>query len=139
VSFRGSKVLGGRVFIMKKMGKWKLPPNVDHGVVHAYNKMRVGFKVQVEWGIGGLKWKWKCLMKIFDSTKPKFSHLFQATCSLHHLSWWLPMDFTYKVIGYQNLDPIAQGCRRHYVQVDELIWICSTSWYSIKMGTIIIQ
>jgi hypothetical protein len=48
-------------------------------------------------------------MKIFDSTKPKFSHLFQATCSPHHLPSSLSMYFTYKVIGNQNLDPIAQG------------------------------
>jgi hypothetical protein len=43
------------MFIMKKMGRQKLPPNANHGVIHVYNKMHVGFRVQVEWGIGGLK------------------------------------------------------------------------------------
>jgi hypothetical protein len=43
------------MFIMRKMGRQKLPPNVDDGVIHAYNKMHVEFRVQVEWGIGGFK------------------------------------------------------------------------------------
>jgi hypothetical protein len=50
--------------------------------------MHVGFKVQVEWGINGFKWKWKHLMKKFDFKKPKFSHLFQVnvifTNYFHH-------------------------------------------------------
>jgi hypothetical protein len=32
--------------------------------------MHVGFKVQMEWGIGGLIRKLKCFMKTFDATKP---------------------------------------------------------------------
>jgi len=42
----------------------------------------VGFQVRREWGIGGLKSKWKRLMKHFDSTKEKNSHLFKATTLL---------------------------------------------------------
>jgi hypothetical protein len=34
-----------------------------------HNKNNASFKVRVEWGIGGLKSKWRRLMKIFDSTK----------------------------------------------------------------------
>jgi hypothetical protein len=70
--------------------------------------MLVRFKVQVEWGIGGFKRKWKHFKKIFDSTKPKFSHLFQANVFLInylHCDW---MDFTYDVIEDQNFDPIVQ-------------------------------
>jgi hypothetical protein len=48
----------------------KACPNANH-VVQTFNKMHVGFKVYVEWGIGGLKRKWKHdLMKWFDSTIP---------------------------------------------------------------------
>jgi hypothetical protein len=43
--------------------------NVDYDVIKAYNKMHVTYGVQVEWRIGGLKRKWKWLMKRFDSTK----------------------------------------------------------------------
>jgi hypothetical protein len=49
------RYLGEEMFIMKRMGRQELPPDVDHGVIQVYNKMHVGFKVQVEWGISGLK------------------------------------------------------------------------------------
>jgi hypothetical protein len=32
----------------------------------------------MEWGIGGLKFKWRRLMKCFDSAKEKYSCLFKA-------------------------------------------------------------
>ncbi len=44
----------------------KLAPHANHDVVQTFNKMHVAFKVQVEWGIGGLKRKWRCFMKRFD-------------------------------------------------------------------------
>jgi hypothetical protein len=34
-----------------------------------HNKNNASFRVRLEWGIGGLKSKWRRLMKIFDSTK----------------------------------------------------------------------
>jgi len=40
---------------MKKMGKQEFPLDVNHGVVWVYSKMHVRFRVQMEWGIGGLK------------------------------------------------------------------------------------
>jgi hypothetical protein len=40
--------------------------DVDHAEVKIYNKMHASFKVQVEWGIGGLKKKQRCLVKKFD-------------------------------------------------------------------------
>jgi hypothetical protein len=36
-----------------------MPLDVDHNVVQTYNMMHVRFRVQVEWGIGGLKRKWR--------------------------------------------------------------------------------
>jgi hypothetical protein len=64
------------MFIMRRIGQWELAPNADHAAMRTYNKIHVNFKVQMEWGIGGLKKKWKCFMKMFDSTKPKYAHLF---------------------------------------------------------------
>lgn len=76
------KYLGEEMFIMKRMGKQKLPLDVNHGAIQAYNKMHVRFKVQEEWETSGLKSKWRCFMKRFDSTKPKKFHLFQASVIL---------------------------------------------------------
>ncbi len=47
------------MFIMKRIRRCEIGLNVDQDVIRAYNKMHVGYKVQMEWGIGGLKRKWK--------------------------------------------------------------------------------
>ncbi len=60
--------------------------------------MHVGFKVQVEWGIGGLKRKWRHFMKKFDSTKPKYAHLFPTIVLLIYFLHGRHMDLTYEVI-----------------------------------------
>jgi hypothetical protein len=38
-------------------------------VFKSWTKIMQVFEVRVEWGIGGLKSKWRRMMKIFDSTK----------------------------------------------------------------------
>jgi len=43
----------------------------DLGMMDAYNKIHVGYTMHVEWGMRGLKPKWKRLMKCFDSTQKK--------------------------------------------------------------------
>jgi len=53
----------------------------------------------VEWGIGGFKGKWRFLMKMFDSTKPKYSHLFQVAAHLTNFLHMRRMDFTYEIVG----------------------------------------
>ncbi len=60
------------MFIMRRIGRWEITPNADMDIVHAYNKMHVGYIVHVEWGIGGLKRKSRRFMKSFDNTKPKY-------------------------------------------------------------------
>jgi hypothetical protein len=69
--------MGKEMFIMRRIGRQEIVPNVDMDIMHPYNKMHVGYLVHVEWGIGGLKRKWRRLVKNFDSTKPKCSHLFK--------------------------------------------------------------
>jgi hypothetical protein len=53
----------------------------------------------VEWGIGGLKRKWRRFMKRFDSTKSVYSHLFKFGALLINILHKRRMDLTYKVIG----------------------------------------
>ncbi len=56
------------MFIMQRIGRRGITPNSNMYIVHAYNKMHVGYKVHVEWGIGRFKRKWRRLMKSFDNT-----------------------------------------------------------------------
>jgi len=61
--------------------------------------MHAGYRVQVEWGIGGLKRKWKRLMKRFDNTKPRYSHLFKFGTLFTNFLHRRNMDLTYEVIS----------------------------------------
>lgn len=56
----------------------ELPP----GLAHTFNKMHAGYRVRVEWGIGGLKMKWRRLQKRFDLVKPKFVITFRVIALL---------------------------------------------------------
>ncbi len=87
------------MFIMWRIGRQEIILNANMDAVHAYNKMHVGYMVQVEWGIGGLKRKWKRLMKRFDSTKPRYSRLFKYGTLLINFMHRRRMDLTYEVIG----------------------------------------
>jgi hypothetical protein len=72
--------------------------------------MHVGYKVRVEWGIDGLKKKWRWFTKRFDSTKPKYTLLFKATTILTKFMHKCQMDFTFEVI-YMNSchTPLTMG------------------------------
>jgi hypothetical protein len=49
--------LGEKMFIMRRIGRHEIGFNADQDVIRTYIKMHVGYKVWVEWGIGGLKRK----------------------------------------------------------------------------------
>jgi hypothetical protein len=68
--------MGEEMFIMQIIKSWELALDDDHVIAQTYNKMHAGFRVQVKWGIVGLKRKWRHFLKKFDSTKPKYAHLF---------------------------------------------------------------
>jgi hypothetical protein len=69
--------MGEKMFIMQRIERWELALHVNHAIMWAYNKMHAGFRVQMDWSIGGLKRKWRHFMKRFDSTKLKYAHCFE--------------------------------------------------------------
>jgi hypothetical protein len=79
-----------------------------------HNKNNVGFKVRVEWGIGGLKSKWERLIKIFDSTKQKYNHLFRATTLLTNFLHRCHQDFMIEIIGEHQANPVEHGWGGNY-------------------------
>jgi hypothetical protein len=83
------------------LGKHELTPRHDQNAINVYNKIHVGYKVKVEWGIGRLKYKWRQLMKHFDFTKSKYNHLFCAILILTNFLHKCRMDFTYEIIDNQ--------------------------------------
>ncbi len=51
------------------LGTCELAPRHDLDAVNAFEKMHVGYKIRVEWGIGRLKHTWKVLMKFLIPQK----------------------------------------------------------------------
>jgi hypothetical protein len=72
-----------------------------------HNKNNASLWVRVEWGIRGLKSKWRMLMKRFDSTKQKYNHLFKATTFLTNFLHSHRQDFTIEIIG-EHQDNLAE-------------------------------
>ena len=73
---------GEEMFIMSRIGQRQAVQTGNLAAIDAYNSMHAGQRVQVEWGIGGLKRKWRRLMKRFDAKLYKFSILFYACAIL---------------------------------------------------------
>jgi hypothetical protein len=101
--------MGEEMFVMHRLGRWELAPRHDSEAVHAYNKMREGYKVQVKWGIWRFQAQMEKLMKIFNSTKPKYNHLFRAIVIIINFPHRCHLDFTIEVIGNHITNPSDYG------------------------------
>ena len=84
-------------YILRRLRRQEQNLLADNDVINAYDNMHVGFRVQVEWGMGGLKRKWKRLLNRFDSTKSKYIFLFNAACYLTNYLHRRSQDFTYHI------------------------------------------
>jgi hypothetical protein len=61
------------------------------------------FQVKVDWGIGGLKSKWRRLKKCLDLTKEKVNHLFKAITLRTNFLYKHHQNLTFEIIGeHQN-------------------------------------
>ncbi len=103
------RYMRNEMFIMRRIGRREVAPNSDLDVIQSYNKMHVGYQMQVEWGIGCLKRKWRRFVKRFDSTKSKFNHLFQCVVLLTNFLHRKKRDLTYEVIGEHLPNPTNYG------------------------------
>ena len=87
--------VGADMFIMRRFGSAEMPANVHEDVVDAFNKLHSGRRIKVEWGIGGLKRKFRRFLKTFDNKRPRFKHLFITGCILtnflHRRRWDMTM------------------------------------------------
>jgi hypothetical protein len=106
--------MGEGMFIMRRIGQQEFVVDANHDVVQTYNKMHVGFKVQMEWGISGVKRKWRHFMKGFDYTQSTFTHLFQVVVIFINFLQRRHMDLAYEVVGDQNFDPVTHLWQGHF-------------------------
>ena len=72
---------------------------IESEVINAYNKVHAGYRVQVEWGIGGLKKRWKIMSKRYDLSRDKFCCVFHACCVMTNFIHRRRMNIQPVVIG----------------------------------------
>jgi hypothetical protein len=97
------RYMRNEMFIMRRIGRREVAPNSNLDVIQSYNKMHVGYQMQVEWG------NWRRLVKGFDSTKSKFNRLFQYVVLLLNFLHKRKRDLTYGVIGEHLPNPTNYG------------------------------
>ena len=56
--------------------------HIQQPVVDAWNKMHARYRIQIEWGIGGLKQKWRRLMKRLNNKYPLFVLFLEVVAKL---------------------------------------------------------
>jgi hypothetical protein len=88
-----SGYVGTEMFIMRRIQGHEMDEGISEEVVNAWNKMHAGYRIQVEWGIGGLKQKWRRLMKRFDNHMQRFCHFFEAAAKLTNFLHRRRMNF----------------------------------------------
>jgi hypothetical protein len=102
------------MFIKRRVDRREIPEGSHVEATDLYNKMHAGHRVKVEWAMGGLKRKWRRFMKRFDSTKPRFPHLFHAGCINTNLLRRRRMDMNFGVTGMQQQMAQDIGCAGDY-------------------------
>lgn len=78
-------------------------------LARSFNKMHAGYRVKVEWGIGGLQMKWRRLQKCFDLVKPKFSITFTTAALLTNFLHRRRQDMREVIEGPRDCRPQARG------------------------------
>ncbi len=67
------------------------------------------FQIKMEWGIRGLKSKWRRIMKCFDSIKQKYNHLFRIATLLINILHMHRQDFTIENFAEHHSDLTKHG------------------------------
>ena len=88
-----SRYVGTEMFIMRRIQGQEMGADIQQSTVDAWNKMHAGYRIQVEWGIGGLKQKWRRLMKRFDNRRPRFGIFFEGAAKLTNFLHRRRMNF----------------------------------------------
>jgi hypothetical protein len=61
--------IGNKKYIIKRIGRKEIAPKANLPAIVAFNKLCDGYRIHVEWGIGGIKQKWRRLCTRFDCSK----------------------------------------------------------------------
>lgn len=93
---------------MRCIGQAEVPTSANLEVINAYNKMHSRCNIVVEWGIRGLKRKWRCLMKRYDCTRDKYMQLVYVVALLTNF-----IQRRRKVLGFEVVGEPHNGPDHH--------------------------
>jgi DDE superfamily endonuclease len=87
--------VGVEMYILRRAQRRELPTDTNAvAVAEAFNRMRAAERVKVEWGIGGLKIRFRRLLTKCPSSRASFSPVFTACCILTNYIHRNRMDFS---------------------------------------------
>ena len=87
---------------MRRVDHREIAADGDMRLIDGFNALHAGRRVQVEWGIGGLKRKWRRFMKKYDLSHDKFPVLFHAAAILTNFIHRRRKDMTGEVAAFNN-------------------------------------
>ena len=86
------------MFIMRRVDS-REDVGIVGPVLNAFNKRHAGKRIQVEWGIGGLKMKWRILQSTFPMRRPKFQVIMRCCCVLTNFQHRRRMNLQMQELG----------------------------------------
>ena len=75
-------LLGCDMFIMRRVDQ-REAVDVVGPALDAYNKVHAGKRIKVEWGVGGLKAKWRILSGTWTNRRQKFANDNEGLCDIN--------------------------------------------------------
>ena len=87
------------MFIMRRVDQ-REAVDVVGPALDAYNKVRAGKRIRVEWGIGGLKMKWRVLSGTWTNRRQKFATTMRACVILTNFLHRRRMNMTVEEAGF---------------------------------------
>lgn len=91
--------MGVEMYILRRIDGREIQGDQANPVVRAFNKRHAAVRVQVEWGIGGLKNRWRRFLHTCPSRRDIFGVVFEACCRLTNFIHRSRMDFSMADLG----------------------------------------
>jgi hypothetical protein len=100
--------MGVEMYILRRMDGRESVQGTDP-VVDAFNRRLAARRVQVEWGIGGLKNRFRRFLSWCPSRRSLFAPMFEACCRLTNFIHRSRMEFSIMDVGHNEPQEEVSG------------------------------
>lgn len=91
--------LGAEMFVMRRVDNREIANVQDNAVIAAYNSRHAAQRVRVEWGIGGIKNKFRRFLGCCPNRRRYFRTMFNAAAIMTNFIHRRRMDMNMEVVG----------------------------------------